>query len=84
MQYRCPQCQSVKIMPVSQGVNSAKPVVPKSLVILVPAILYFYSWLLLVFLCGFWQWCRQLSSNCNSSCICGYCRRRFYVLARFA
>ncbi|MDN8222153.1 hypothetical protein [Acinetobacter baumannii] len=38
MQYRCPQCQSVKIMPVSQGVNSAKPVVPKSLVILVPAI----------------------------------------------
>ncbi|MGM7371393.1 hypothetical protein ACOI3T_14285, partial [Acinetobacter baumannii] len=23
MQYRCPQCQSVKIMPVSQGVNSA-------------------------------------------------------------
>lgn len=53
MQYRCPQCQSVKIMPVSQGVNSAKPVVPKSLVILVPAILYFYFWLLLVFLCGF-------------------------------
>ena len=30
MQYRCPQCQSVKIMPVSQGVNSAKPVVPKA------------------------------------------------------
>ncbi len=29
MQYRCPKCQSVKIMPVSQGVNSAKPVVPK-------------------------------------------------------
>ena len=38
MQYRCPKCQSVKIMPVSQGVNSAKPVVPKSLVILIPAI----------------------------------------------
>ena len=38
MQYRCPKCQSVKIMPVSQGVNSPRPNVPKSLVLLVPAI----------------------------------------------
>ena len=38
MQYRCPKCQSVKIMPVSQGANSPRPNVPKSLVILVPAI----------------------------------------------
>ena len=45
MQYRCPQCQSVKIMPVSQGINSAKPAVPKSLVILIPAIFMLYSWL---------------------------------------
>ncbi len=38
MQYRCPKCQSVKIMPVSQGTNSPRPNVPKSLVLLVPAI----------------------------------------------
>ena len=38
MQYRCPKCQSPKIMPVSQGTNTPRPVVPKSLVILVPAI----------------------------------------------
>ncbi len=37
MQYRCPKCQSVKIMPVSQGTNSPRPNVPKSLVLLVPA-----------------------------------------------
>ncbi len=38
MQYRCPKCQSVKIMPVSQGTTTARPVVPKSLVILLPSI----------------------------------------------
>lgn len=38
MQYRCPKCQSVKIMPMSQGANSPRPNIPKSLVILVPAI----------------------------------------------
>ncbi|WP_151979957.1 zinc-ribbon domain-containing protein [Acinetobacter guerrae] len=38
MQYRCPKCQSVKIMPVGQGGTSARPVIPKSLVILLPAI----------------------------------------------
>lgn len=35
MQYRCPQCQSAKIMPVNQGANSARPEIPKSLLILV-------------------------------------------------
>ena len=39
MQYRCPQCQSPKIMPVAQaGVPATRPVVPNSLVFLVPAI----------------------------------------------
>lgn len=33
MQYRCPQCQSPKIMPVAQaGAPATRPVVPKSLV----------------------------------------------------
>lgn len=30
MQYRCPKCQSVKIMPASQGANSPRPNVPKA------------------------------------------------------
>ena len=39
MQYRCPQCQSPKIMPVAQaGANAVRPNVPKSLVFLVPLI----------------------------------------------
>ena len=38
MQYRCPKCQSVKIMPVSQGANSPRPNIPKSLAVLIPAI----------------------------------------------
>ena len=39
MQYRCPQCQSPKIMPIAQaGQPAARPVVPKSLVFLIPAI----------------------------------------------
>ncbi|TCM69107.1 hypothetical protein EC844_10350 [Acinetobacter calcoaceticus] len=40
MQYRCPKCQSPKIMPVATA-NSpqmTRPVVPKSLVVLIPAI----------------------------------------------
>ncbi|MEB3754335.1 hypothetical protein [Acinetobacter sp. MD2(2019)] len=35
MQYRCPKCQSAKIIPVNQGANSPRPEVPKSLIILV-------------------------------------------------
>ena len=39
MQYRCPKCQSPKIMPVAQaGEPAARPVVPKSLVMLIPAV----------------------------------------------
>ena len=39
MQYRCPKCQSPKIMPVAQtGRPAPRPVVPKSLVFLIPAI----------------------------------------------
>lgn len=39
MQYRCPKCQSPKIMPVAQtGHPAPRPVVPKSLVFLIPAI----------------------------------------------
>ena len=38
MNYRCPQCQSPKIMPVSQA-GGARPEVPKSLLTLVPSIL---------------------------------------------
>lgn len=40
MQYRCPKCQSAKIMPVAQaGEMAARPVVPKSLIFLIPAVL---------------------------------------------
>ncbi|MDM1770196.1 MULTISPECIES: hypothetical protein [Acinetobacter] len=39
MQYRCSKCQSPKIMPVAQAGQAApRPVVPKSLVFLIPAI----------------------------------------------
>ena len=39
MQYRCPKCQSPKIMPVAQaGQTTPRPVVPKSLVMLIPAV----------------------------------------------
>ena len=39
MQYRCPKCQSPKIMPVAQsGGPAVRPVVPKSLVLLIPAV----------------------------------------------
>ena len=39
MQYRCPKCQSPKIMPLAQaGQPVARPVVPKSLIILIPAV----------------------------------------------
>ena len=40
MQYRCPKCQSPKIMPLAQaGANAPRPNVPKSLLFLVPLIL---------------------------------------------
>jgi len=52
MQYRCPQCQSPKIIPVSQGTNTPRPVVPKSLVFLIPAI--FILLLLVVISIGMW------------------------------
>jgi membrane protein YdbS with pleckstrin-like domain len=48
MQYRCPQCQSAKIMPVAQGSNAVRPEIPKSLVILVFSI---FLLLLLVIAC---------------------------------
>lgn len=40
MQYRCPKCQSPKIMPLANANtgSTARPVVPKSLVVLIPAI----------------------------------------------
>ncbi|MDM1764169.1 MULTISPECIES: hypothetical protein [Acinetobacter] len=39
MQYRCPKCQSPKILPVADAQTPAvRPVVPKSLVVLIPAI----------------------------------------------
>lgn len=39
MQYRCPKCQNPKIMPVAEsGGPSVRPVVPKSLVFLIPTI----------------------------------------------
>lgn len=53
MQYRCPQCQSPKIMPVAQaGGPAVRPVVPKSLVMLVPAI--FVLLLLVVISIAMW------------------------------
>lgn len=40
MQYQCPKCQSRKVMPVAQANGvTARPMVPKSLVILIPTIL---------------------------------------------
>lgn len=40
MQYRCPKCQSAKLLPVTQpGQAVARPIVPKSLIFLIPAIL---------------------------------------------
>ncbi|WP_445116796.1 hypothetical protein [Acinetobacter sp. WZC-1] len=39
MQYQCPNCQSRKILPVTSATAPAvRPVVPRSLVVLVPAI----------------------------------------------
>lgn len=39
MQYRCPQCQSPKILPLAQtGMPAARPVIPKSLMLLVPTL----------------------------------------------
>ena len=40
MQYQCPKCQSRKLLPVAQSSGPAvRPMVPKSLVILIPTIL---------------------------------------------
>ena len=48
MQYRCPQCQSPKIMPVAElGSPAARPVVPKSLVFLVPSVFVLLSLVLI-------------------------------------
>ncbi len=45
MQYRCPKCQSPKIMPVAQaGSPAVRPVVPKSLVFLFQQSLSYYCW----------------------------------------
>ncbi|NHC03760.1 hypothetical protein G9F31_08230 [Acinetobacter sp. 187] len=49
MQYQCPKCQSRKVMPVAQANGvAARPMVPKSLVILIPTILVL---LLLIIIC---------------------------------
>jgi hypothetical protein len=53
MQYRCPQCQSPKIMPVAQaGAPATRPVVPKSLVFWFQPFLYYYFWCSLASQCG--------------------------------
>ena len=52
MQYRCPKCQSTKIMPISQGADSPRPNIPKSLVLLVPAI--FILLILVLMSVGLW------------------------------
>mgnify|MGYP003462923440 CR=1 FL=1 len=38
MNYRCPKCQSSQIMPVASA-SGVRPVVPKSLVTLIPSVL---------------------------------------------
>ena len=39
MQYQCPKCQSRKILPAAtENTPAARPVVPKSLVLLIPSI----------------------------------------------
>lgn len=53
MQYRCPNCQSPKIIPVAQaGADAPRPMVPKSLVFLIPSILILL--LLVVISVGLW------------------------------
>jgi len=53
MQYQCPKCQSRKILPVTNGSTPAvRPVVPKSLVFLVP--LLFILLLLVVISIAMW------------------------------
>ena len=40
MQYQCPKCQSRKLLPIAQPNGPAtRPMVPKSLVVLIPTIL---------------------------------------------
>ena len=80
MQYRCPKCQSAKLLPVTQpGQTTARPVVPKSLVFLIPAILILL--LLVSISVAMWAFGNgagetlQLATcnNCNVLCMC-YCR----------
>ncbi|AXY58077.1 hypothetical protein CDG60_16850 [Acinetobacter chinensis] len=53
MQYQCPKCQSRKILPVASASEPAvRPNVPKSLVILIPAI--FVLLLLVVISIAMW------------------------------
>lgn len=52
MQYRCPKCQSVKILPVTQGTNGPRPNVPKSLLVLIPSI--FILLILVLISIGMW------------------------------
>lgn len=51
MTYRCPKCQSPQIMPVSSA-SGPRPVIPKSLLVLVPSVLLLVLFVLisLVFL----------------------------------
>lgn len=37
MNYRCPKCQSTKLMPVASA-SAARPIIPKSLLALVPSV----------------------------------------------
>ena len=51
MNYRCPKCQSTQILPVSSA-SGPRPIVPKSLIVLVPSVLLLILFVLvsLVFL----------------------------------
>lgn len=61
MQYRCPQCQSAKIMPVAQNANGVRPEIPKSLMVLIFAI--FLLILLGVASLGMWAFGNGVSST---------------------
>ncbi len=60
MNYRCPKCQSTKIMPVASA-SGPRPNIPKSLLVLVPSILLLVilvliSIVFLVMVSGFLFW----------------------------
>lgn len=61
MQYRCPQCQSVKIMPVPQVGQATRPDVPKSLIALVFSI--FLLLLLVVSSIAMWIFSKGAGTN---------------------